>query len=166
MTYPLPPVDRLREVFNYDPETGILTWRVTLNNRRVAGCVAGGLHKSTGYYRVSLDGVTYNTHRICYAIYHGVDPGNEVIDHINRCRTDNRINNLRTTTQTNNLYNCSMRSSNTSGHTGVSLDRKNRWRAYINVGGRCIELGRYKTREEAINARLKAEQEYGVFISR
>lgn len=50
---------------------------------------------------------------------------------------------------------------NRSGHKGVWYDTgRELWEAYINVHGKRIHLGRYKTKEEAIKARERAEEEY------
>lgn len=50
---------------------------------------------------------------------------------------------------------------NTSGHTGVSWDYiRQSWVAYLNVHGERHNLGRYKSKEDAILARKQAEDEY------
>lgn len=54
-----------------------------------------------------------------------------------------------------------MHKNNTSGTTGVYLDkRSNTWQAQIKVGDRRIYIGYFKTKEEAIEARRQAEIEY------
>lgn len=51
--------------------------------------------------------------------------------------------------------------SNTSGRNGVSFDKsKNKWKAYISVDTRFISLGTYTDKNDAINARLDAENKY------
>ena len=88
-------------------------------------------------------------------------PENMVVDHINRNPLDNRICNLRICTQHENSMNQSIRCTNKSGATGVLWDKnRNKWRAYIIVNGKQIYLGRFNTKEEAIEARLQAEIEY------
>lgn len=79
------------------------------------------------------------------------------IDHINRDKLDNRKSNLRFVTHGDNMINASMRSDNTSGKTGVYyLKGKSKWWAMIGKKS----LGRFKTKDEAIKARLQAEQSY------
>ena len=52
-------------------------------------------------------------------------------------------------------------SNNTSGQKGVHWDReKKRWRSEITVKGKRIRLGRYADKQDAINARLEAEEKY------
>ena len=54
---------------------------------------------------------------------------------------------------------------NTSGKTGVSFDKsRGKWVAGIKLKGKNIYLGRYDNKEDAIKARLKAEEEYFVPI--
>ena len=50
---------------------------------------------------------------------------------------------------------------NRSGKKGVYYDvGRGLWEAYINVHGKRIHLGRYKSKEEAVKARERAEKEY------
>ena len=54
---------------------------------------------------------------------------------------------------------------NTSGKTGVSFNkRKKRWVSVIELKGKRIHLGYFENKEDAIKARLKAEEEYFVPI--
>lgn len=72
------------------------------------------------------------------------------VDHINRVRLDNRLANLRNVTRSENLLNKSPYSSNTSGVTGVSYNKKNAaWVAYCNKNGRRINLGAFTDLEKA-----------------
>lgn len=86
---------------------------------------------------------------------------NLVIDHINRNPLDNRRDNLRACTQHENIFNKSIQCNNTSGVPGVCWDKtKNRWIAYIKFNNKQKRLGQFKTKEEAIEARRRAEIEY------
>lgn len=88
-------------------------------------------------------------------------PEGMVVDHINHNPLDNRRDNLRICTQHENCFNQSMRKNNTSGTTGIYLDkRSNTWHAQIRVGDRRIYIGYFKTKEEAAEARRQAEIEY------
>lgn len=52
-------------------------------------------------------------------------------------------------------------SNNTSGFRGVSYDKtRNKWKAYIRLKYKTITLGRFNTKEEAIKARMRAEEKY------
>lgn len=87
-------------------------------------------------------------------------PDNMVIDHINRNKLDNRKANLRVCTHQQNDWNKDIISTNTSGYTGVTKTQYNTWQATIEVNGRKIYLGSFKTKEEAILVRQQAEIDY------
>ncbi len=104
---PLPPLARLQELLAYDPEEGVLRWKVNRAGVKPAGAVAGG-HAGRGYLQIQIDGVRYKTHRIAYYMGTGIDPGNHQIDHHpDTTRTNNRLANLRLATDT--ADNCSTR---------------------------------------------------------
>lgn len=87
------------------------------------------------------------------------------VDHINGDRLDNRRSNLRTCTHQQNRQNSKHYASNTSGHKGVSFDKTTgNWKAYINVDGRLVHLGRFETAEAAAQHRnAVAEKLFGEF---
>jgi hypothetical protein len=92
----------------------------------------------------------------------GEIPAGAYIDHINKCKTDNRICNLRIVSPEDSAKNMPLRSDNATGVSGVSIGRGGKgYRAYITVGKRRIELGTYKTLQEAARARYAAEEKYG-----
>lgn len=50
---------------------------------------------------------------------------------------------------------------NTSGYKGVTwMSSRNKWRAYIGYKGKQISLGYFDKKQDAIAARLNAEEEY------
>jgi hypothetical protein len=102
--HPLPPVEVLRETFNYDEVTGIITWRVKQARNINVGDKAGS-YNSKGYLRIRLNYQSYPAARIAYAIYHGVDPYPMEVDHDNRNPADNSIGNLILTTMSGNCKN-------------------------------------------------------------
>jgi hypothetical protein len=101
----LPPLEVLLDRFDYNPETGVLTHKNPKSNGVKADTVAGYL-TGQGWLRVKVDDRHYRVARIVWKMYHGGDPPkNMVIDHINRVRTDNRIENLRCCTFSENVKN-------------------------------------------------------------
>ena len=127
---------------------------------RFEGKEAGNLAPS-GYRRVNIDGSLYFVHRVIWLLEHGRWPA--FVDHINGCRDDNRLCNLRDASALQNNRNMARPSTNTSGVTGVSYSRRDRlWHAYIGVGkGLRKSLGHFRERHVAIAAREAAERELG-----
>lgn len=83
------------------------------------------------------------------------------IDHINRCRFDNRKNNLRVVDNSQNGMNVNVRKDNTSGVTGVGWSKNyNRWRSRITLRGKEILLGYFDKFDDAVMARREAELKY------
>jgi len=149
---------RLKELLNYDPETGIFTWRV--NRRATQGSKAGARHPTQGYIAIKIDSVLYRAHRLAWLYVYGVWPPND-IDHINRVRDDNRLSNLRLATRAQNCQNRRIRSDNVTGTTGVCRYKKTqKWRAYIMIRKRQKELGVYDSLAAAILSRKIAEKVY------
>lgn len=88
-------------------------------------------------------------------------PNVKEIDHKNHKKYDNRKNNLRDVSHSENMMNCSIKSNNTSGITGVNFRRdKNKWEARIIVNKKCIRLGYFDNFTEAVKVRLNTEQRY------
>lgn len=82
-----------------------------------------------------------------------------VTDHVNRDKLDNRKSNLRFVTQKVNVRNGSVLNTNTSGHRGVTWDkRRNKWMAQSAFNGSRQYGGHYSTIEEAVAARVKLEE--------
>lgn len=111
---------------------------------------------ANGYSAVNVHGKEIPVHRLISK------PGsNEVVDHIDGNKKDNRLCNLRNTNKSVNAFNCKKRTTNKSGRTGVHFrqDTK-RWSAEIKVDGKKIMLGCYEHFEDAAKARERAEIEF------
>jgi hypothetical protein len=103
---PLPPLELLLERFEYNEETGELTYK-NINKNKLKGAVAG-YPTQRGWLRVKIEKLHFRVHRIAWKMYYGEDPPEGLeIDHINRIRTDNRIKNLRAVTGKENRKNSS-----------------------------------------------------------
>ena len=161
----------IRELLDYDPWTGELTWRsrrrdwfdtekdFKIWNIKHAGKPAGSIGQ--GYRKVSIFHKRYQAHRLIWLWMTGEWPGQHM-DHINHDRSDNRWKNLREATQGQNTRNMSPSLANTSGVTGVHWDKNShQWVARIMVNGKLFWIGRFGTKDEAQAARLEAETIYG-----
>ncbi|NTG86184.1 HNH endonuclease [Agrobacterium rhizogenes] len=167
---------RVCEYFNYDPETGLLTFkerprsefsaaRYSSHLKRI-GSPAGAVN-SGGYQKVLVDGTYHSAHRIIWLMVTGdwVKYPEFEIDHINGDPSDNRISNLRKVTKSENQRNAGKRITNTSGIHGVNWkargDDDGRWVARIWNGPKHVYLGQFKTLHEARIARKAAERVLG-----
>lgn len=148
---PLPSVEELKGQFAYDPETGVLSRVSGAWSRSVAGCV-----QKCGYVQVKINRGCFFAHRVIWKMVYGTEP--EYIDHINRNKADNRLCNLREVTKYGNNWN---RPDNVSV-PGVYRTRCNTWNASIGVDRKFVNLGNYKTFEEAVAARKEYEAKHGV----
>lgn len=159
------PIETLRKLLRYEPETGKLYWLRRPGdkkfNKRWTGKEAFTAIDGQKYHVGRVLYERYLAHRVAWALYHGEWPKGQ-IDHINHNRTDNRITNLRVVTNAKNMQNLGINSRNTSGVTGVHKDKRyGVWYAKITVNGKTIHLGTFKTKKEAVAARRAAEVKYG-----
>lgn len=87
--------------------------------------------------------------------------GEDVVDHINSDKLDNRKSNLRIVTQQQNTMNKSSKKNGSSKYIGVRFHKKsNKWEANIYVNNKNKYLGLYETEIEAAKARDSATKEH------
>lgn len=151
--------ERLREVLDYDEETGVFTWKVR-NGFKMSGMEAGTINHD-GYKRIAIDKRHYMAHRLAWLYIHGYFPEHE-IDHIDRDPSNNKINNLRESSRSCNCSNRNVRSDSSSGVTGVLFRKDNgMWTSNIVILGKRTHLGQFKTKLNAAKARYMAELDSG-----
>lgn len=150
--------ERLRELFLYDPETGIFTWRVrTAGSRREAGERAGHEFRESGYRCITVKRRRYREHRAAWLYMTGRWPSDR-IDHINGNTRDNRFCNLREVTDAGNNHNRHRaQSNNRFGLHGVYVHPKGKFLAHIRVNKKKIHLGSFDTPGEAEAAYMAAK---------
>jgi len=158
-------VERLREVLDYDPSTGVFIWLISPAARAPVGAVAG-CPKPDGYRQIQVDGVNYRAHRLAWLWVHGVWPSG-VLDHKDGYRDNNAINNLRPATLSQNGGNMRRHRDNVSGFKGACFEKRSRkWRGTIVINGKQRHLGLFATAEEAHAAYVRAAIEtFGEFAS-
>lgn len=150
--------ERLKQVVTYNDASGEFTWNLNTRTTKI-GRKAGSIDKD-GYVVIGVDGKQYFAHRLAWLYVYSAWP-NEMIDHINHIKTDNRIENLRDLSNSLNGQNRLKAQSNnrTSGLLGASWHKANkRWRSTIHIGGRQVFLGQFDTAMEAHNAYLAAKR--------
>ena len=158
----------VKDLIDYDPETGALTWRERPPsmfscsrlqkrwNTRYAGKPALSSVGPDKYLRGCFLGKHKKAHRAAWEIYYGYSPVG--VDHINGDTSDNRISNLREADQALNSKNRKLPSSNTSGIHGVFwVKGRSLWAAAIARK----TIGYYKSKDEAALARKTMEIELG-----
>lgn len=156
--------DRVREVFDYDPESGILTRLKSTGNRsRLGPCLSKA---AIGYYVARLDGVLYYVHRLIWIHQTGECP--EQIDHKDGDRTNNKFKNLRQCTDAQNKQNMKpLFSSNTSGFNGVWWNKQaGKWQVDIKLDGKKKYFGRFDSVECAGQVALAAKRALHPFNER
>ena len=140
--------ERLKELMDYDPLTGVFTAKVRTGGRVVPGTVLGT--NNCGYVRISVDGKLYYGHQLAFLFMTGSIPSE--IDHDDRNRGNNRWANLRDVTHSENAINCDVRKTNKLGIKGVHELPNGRFRARFRK--EC--LGCFSTKEAAHKAYLSA----------
>ena len=154
----------LKELFDYDPNTGHLIYKKARAGISV-GARAGSID-SWGHRQVKIDGKIYQAHRIIWLWWYGDLPICQ-IDHINRIKDDNSIYNLRLALRNDydNQQNVGLRKNNSSGVRGVCwLARSNSWQVQIQAGKKKIHVGLFSCLLDAVAARLAAERKYYTFL--
>lgn len=92
-------------------------------------------------------------------------PNGKFTDHVNQDKLDNRGTNLRTCNKAQNSMNRTKQINNTSGHKGVSWNRRlEKWESYIWKSGKKTFLGYFTSLNEAARAyNIKALELHGSF---
>ena len=111
-----------------------------------------------GYYVVSLflngKGKSFCVHRLVACAFLDKIEGKDLVDHIDNCKSNNYLSNLRFGNNIENARNAKLSSKNTSGIKGVSFSKKyNKWEAYIMNNSKKEYLGYFDNLEDAKIAR-------------
>ena len=150
---------QVKELFLYRDD-GVLVRKKTISSKAQIGHVAGGKNLN-GYIVISIKCKIYCAHRLIWLWHYGYVPEND-IDHINRDRSDNRIENLREVSRSCNTRNTGNYITNKSGVKGVHWYKpQGKWAAQIGLNGKIVNIGYYTDFLDAVCARLAAEQAIG-----
>ena len=157
------------EVFDYDPDTGKLFWKISPSKSVKIGQEAGSTradNDGSEFKILRFNGTTKLIHHVVWEMFNGPIAPGEVIRHKNKDRTDNRIENLIKMRRGSIAHGTSIRTDNTSGVKGVGFHKRyGKWVARIYVDGRPIYLGAYDKLENAAKARRQAEIKYGFTVN-
>ena len=160
-------VERLKELLEYDPKTGIFVWKKRYKRKEdfssvkawanyvkfrnnCEGKIAGS-YCEKGYLRIRINDVLYKGHTLAWFYIYG--EWIDLIDHADCDPSNNRITNLRKATPAQNSQNMKLNSRNKSGYKGVSWNsRDKRWVAHGSCNGVRKNIGSFLTPEEASEA--------------
>ena len=161
----------VKELLSYNPETGLFIWKQrslkwfkderSCNkwNTRYAGSIAGTI--KDGYFNLSIFNRSYKAHRVAWLYYYGYIP-NQIIDHVDGNRLNNKITNLRLSNKILNAQNRKRAQINSkSGVLGVVWrEDTKKWSARIKIGDKYKSLGSFNDITSAESAYLKAKRKY------
>lgn len=161
---------KLSDLLSYNKASGSLVWNkrpvewfsspgaARSWNTQHAGKPAGATGTSE-YSMVKIMGRGVAVHRVVWELNNGPIPAGMDIDHIDRDKRNNRIENLRIASRSQNMLNTGILPTNTSGHKGVYWHKRlGKWQAAITVRGRNVYLGVFADISDAAAAyRKRAE---------
>jgi hypothetical protein len=159
-------LERLKQVLRYDEDSGdffVNTMKENFGRRfgKKVGCLA-----KNGYIVISIDGKKHYAHRLAWMYVYGKFPDNQ-IDHIDRCKTNNAIANLRKAERYQNLQNIPLDASGVSGLLGATLHKQENGRIFytaeIALKKNRKYLGSFTTAEQAHEAYLAAKRKFHEF---
>jgi hypothetical protein len=153
----------LKSQLDYDPLTGIFTWRVSRPGVK-AGSRAG-CKKGDGYVVITVARKQYLAHRLAWLFVFGFLPDEGMIDHEDGDPSNNAIRNLRPATGFQNQMNRRVSKASTTGVKGVSYSAsRKKYQAIISANGKRKMLGYFSTVDLAARAyEAAADQLHGEF---
>lgn len=149
--------EEVHKLFDYDPETGVFINKVARQGSR-KGEIAGGLDISTGYWVIGVNYKSYRAHQLAWLYVYGYFPEYD-LDHKDKIRHHNWIDNLREVTRSCNVKNSKIFCTNTSGITGIYWCKKiKKWQVDIyDKNHKRIRMGYFASKLEAAKVRYAAE---------
>lgn len=153
----LPSQERLKQVLEYNPDSGVLTWKPRPENRyftthKEAGTRCWQANGAPSGKLISIDMVRYKVSRIIWVITYGSLPDGYEIDHANGNPWDDRLCNLRLATHDQNKANRRSMVKSKTGLKGVSVRKDGRFDACLKFNRKRYWLGSFRTAEEAAKA--------------
>ena len=134
--------------YTYNPETGKI---FGLYGKEIISKSKSGYIQL--FLKIDKPYLLYAHHFAWYMVYGNTDF--EILDHINRNKSDNSIDNLRIVTSQQNHFNINAK--------GCSWDkRRNKWQSQIHIDDKTIYVGAFNTEQEAHKAYLEAKKKYHI----
>lgn len=152
---------KTRPIDHFADSRACNTW-----NTRFSGKVAA-IKNTYGRFYSRINWIAYHSHRIIYAIYYGVDPGESLVDHIDGNHSNNHPINLRLANYPENGANQKRSKRNTSGVKNVYFcNSRKKWRVRVTVNGVTHCGGFFENiADAAIYAKILRENLQGSFAT-
>ena len=149
----------MKELLNYDPDSGKIAWKNDMNRGRIAAGTEVGSVYPDGYKRLNINGKMHMAHRLGYALGTGKQPTG-IVDHADGVRLNNMLKNLREVSAMQNAHNTRVSKRNSSGVKGVYWDKYHeKYRARVMANGKNKHLGLFTNIEDAQKAQVEARKE-------
>ena len=133
----------IEDSLTYDPDTGLFKWLFPTGMKKRGWFQ--GWQNSGGYHYIKVNDKTLLAHRLAWYLMKGKMPDN-MIDHIDRNKSNNKLDNLRVVTPKENALNCAR----VDNAKCVEQQPNGRWRSYYQYKGKKKHLGVFDTENEAI----------------
>lgn len=155
-----PTINKLNEMYSYNPNTGALTYKVKRHLCEIGDEVGYiSVHGGIKYRRMRLCGQMVNVHQVILAMINGEYPS--CTDHIDGDGLNNKAENLRAVPMSVNMKNKKMYEKNKTGLPGVEINKGGRFGVRITANKERMWLGTYTERWDAFCAKKSAEYKYG-----
>lgn len=147
------PANEVRDLLDYDPISGVFTWKMRSDgparwNAEWVGRQAGSVNHD-GYISIGIRNRRYQAHRLAWAWMIGTWPDRD-IDHVDGNRSNNQWQNLRKATKSQNSQNTKIPKTNTTGVKGVCYDKNTgKWQSQIRCNGKRMYLGQFASISQA-----------------
>ena len=149
-TLKYPTYAELHELFFYDPDTGFLHWKIRPSSHMMWGDQVAPKPSTDGYLRAGINGVLYKQHNIIWIMKHGNLPDGVTVDHKDKDRRNNRLDNLRLASNRQQEINKNVR-----GFTKQIDCTLRPWRSFHSIDNQMTRIGNFST---ALQARLAYER--------
>lgn len=137
----------LKQLLDYDSDTGLFLWKTRRSNVAKKGWFSG-TQRPEGYLSISIDRKIYLAHKLAWLWVYGDIP--PILDHIDENKSNNKINNLRLSNKSLNGLNQSKPHKDSKQlYRGISQTNSGKWMAKYCLNSKQIYLGSFDTEQEA-----------------
>lgn len=155
-------LDEMNEILEFDPSVNHFRWKINSKHRKNMHEIAGH-HGTYGYWIITIDYKNYHEHQLLWLYHYGEWPIHG-IDHKNRIKHDNRIENLRLATTQQNSFNKGARKGSKTGEKNIYVEC-GKFRVRMELSGKTYSLGFFTDIQEAITTRDKwCREHHGEFF--